>query len=61
MKIPNNLQTAFTIKSPLKISLSTLSPYSLFYNHFDNNIYHVFSIKPQTNYIISLYYGDNML
>ena len=44
MKIPGNLQTNFTIKSPLKYQ----SPHCLIqspYNHSGNYIYHIFSIK----------------
>ena len=36
MKTPDNLQTNFTMKSPLKVSLSTLSPYYRHTNHSGN-------------------------
>ena len=36
MKIPDNVQTNFTIKSPLKVSLSTLFPCNLHTYHSGN-------------------------
>ena len=45
MNTPRQFQTNFTTKSPLKISLSTLSSYNLHINHSGNYIKHVFSVK----------------
>ena len=49
MKTPDNFRTnftiIFTIKSPKKVSLSTLSANNLNTKHSGNKIYHVFSIK----------------
>ena len=36
LKTPDNFQTNFAIKSLLKVSLSTLSPYNLCTNHSGN-------------------------
>ena len=61
MKIPENLQTNFTIEFPWKVSLPTLSPFNLHTNHSGNHIYHVFSIKNSgiKNHVIFPFCGEN--